>query len=233
VHLIRVADAATAAALAAEDLAAACREAVAVRGRSVVALSGGRTPWLMVERLREQELPWQHVFVAQVDERVVPRGDARRNLTRLGQLLVTEGPLPPQNLLAMPVESDDLELAAEGYQRRLEELAGRPLVLDVVQLGLGTDGHTASLVPDDPLLEVRNRDVALSREYQGVRRMTLTFPALDRARLRLWLVTGSSKAARLASLLAGDGGEAPALRVNRAETIVVADEAALSPALSH
>lgn len=232
-RLSRASDPAAAAALAAADLAAACREAVAARGRAVIALSGGQTPWLMLECLRELELPWQQTYVAQLDERIAPHGDARRNLARLQQLLVSEGPLPPQHLRAMPVEARDLESAAVDYQRRLEDLAGRPLVLDVVQLGLGTDGHTASLVPGDPVLDVRDRDVALSLEYQGLRRMTLTYPALDRARLRLWLVTGASKAARLVELLAGDGGsDAPALRVNRADTIVVADEDALTPTLS-
>jgi 6-phosphogluconolactonase/glucosamine-6-phosphate isomerase/deaminase len=178
----------------------------------------------MLERLRTLDLPWPEIFVAQVDERVAPYGDPRRNLTRLEQLLVIEGPLPGEHLLAMPVESRDLGLAADDYQRRLETLAGIPLELDLVQLGLGADGHTASLVPGDPVLAVADRDVALSA-YQGHVRMTLTMPALARARARLWLVTGPGKAVRLRELLDG-GGDAPAARVPREGSVVVADAAA-------
>jgi len=229
-RLIRAADAAHAAALAAAELAAACLEAVAERGTATIGVSGGTTPWLMLERFRELELPWTRICVAQVDERLAPRGDARRNLTRLERDLVATGPLPRGNLLDMPVEAADPWHAASEYQARLESVAGRPAVFDVVQLGLGTDGHTASLVPHDPVLEIGDRDVALSGEYQGLRRMTLTFPALNRARRRLWLVTGPAKAARLTELLAGDpSSDAPALRVARAATVVVADAGALAP----
>jgi 6-phosphogluconolactonase len=225
VRLIRAGDAEQAAVIAAEEIAAACRAAIAARGRAVLAVSGGATPWRMLERLRTLELPWREVFVAQVDERVAPYGDPGRNLTRLEQLLVTEGPLPGEHLLAMPVESRDLDRAPNDYQRRLEALAGIPLVLDLVQLGLGADGHTASLVPGDPVLAVADRDVALSREYQGHLRMTLTLPALARARARLWLVTGAGKAERLRELLDG-GGDAPAARVPREGAVVIADAAA-------
>jgi 6-phosphogluconolactonase/glucosamine-6-phosphate isomerase/deaminase len=191
----------------------------------VIAVSGGETPWLMLGSLRGLDLPWDHTWVAQVDERVATRGDPRRNLTRLEQALVTDGPLPAGQLLTMPVEADDLEAAAAGYQATLEDLAGRPLTLDLVQLGLGSDGHTASLVPGDAVLEVDDRDVALCGEYQGLRRMTLTFPALDRARRRLWLVTGEGKAQRLRELVAGTG-DAPAVRVARHDSLLVADAAA-------
>jgi 6-phosphogluconolactonase len=225
VRLIRAADAGQAAAIAAQEIAAACRGAVAARGRAVIAVSGGTTPWRMLEQLRALDLPWPETFVAQVDERVAPRGDPGRNLTRLEQLLVAEGPLPGEHLLAMPVESRDLGRAADDYQRRLEALAGIPLELDLVQLGLGADGHTASLVPGDPVLAVADRNVALSREYQGHVRMTLTLPALARARARLWLVTGPGKAARLRELLDGVG-DAPAGRVPREGSVVVADAAA-------
>ena len=219
-------DASDTAIKAADALAEAVRAAVALRGRAAIALSGGETPWLMLRRLRELDVPWDRLNVAQVDERVVPAGDPRRNLARLTELLVTDGPLPPARLLAMPVTERDLEGAAARYQSILESVAGRPLVLDVVQLGLGTDGHTASLVPGDPVLQVRDRDVALTAaDYQGSRRMTLTFPALGRARRRLWLVTGAAKAARLGELLRGTG-EAPAVRLPRSDTTVFTDAAA-------
>jgi 6-phosphogluconolactonase len=227
--LIRAADASAAAAIAADEIAHACRAAVAARGTAVIAVSGGETPWLMLEHLRTRDLPWDRLHVAQVDERVAPRGDPRRNLTRLERILVDEGPLPRGQLLAMPVDAANPRVAATEYQRCLEAVAGRPLALDLVQLGLGIDGHTASLVPGDPVLEVVDRDVATSLYYEGQPRMTLTYPALDRARQRLWLVTGSPKAACLAELLAGaPSSDAPALRVSRADTVVVADEVALA-----
>jgi 6-phosphogluconolactonase len=229
VRLIATADADAAAVAAAEEIAAACREAVAARGLALVAVSGGETPWRMLERLRELELPWVSIHFAQVDERMAPRGDPRRNLARLAQILVQDGPLPERQLLAMPVETDDLDAAAFSYQRQLEMLGGTPLQFDLVQLGLGSDGHTASLVPGDPVLQVADRDVATSGEYQGLRRMTLTFPAIDRARRRLWLVTGAAKAPRLVELLDGASPDgAPSVRVSRADTSVVADREALA-----
>jgi len=223
---MRAEDAESAAALGAAMIASACRDAVAGRGTAVIALSGGETPWRMLGRFRTIALPWSSIFVAQVDERIAPRGDTSRNLTRMERILVTEGPLAPANLLAMPVEDLDAESACDAYQQRLESLTGRPLVLDLVQLGLGTDGHTASLVPGDPVLEVVGHDVTVTGPYHGQRRMTLTLPALARARTRLWLVTGAAKSARLGELLDGNG-DAPALRLPRNGTDVVADAAAL------
>lgn len=227
-RLIRAVDADQAAALAAGELAAGCRHAVDARGVATIAVSGGATPWRMLERLRELALPWDRIHVAQVDERIAPRGDPRRNLTRLERTLVVDGPLPAANLLAMPVEARDLEQAAREYQSRLEQLAGRPMTLDLVQLGLGIDGHTASLLPGDTALTVMDRDVALSGEYQRLRRMTLTLPAINRARARFWLVTGAEKAVRLADLQLGSAStDMPALRVTRPASIVIADESAL------
>jgi 6-phosphogluconolactonase len=226
--LIRAADAAAAAAIAADEIADACRRAVAARGVAVIAVSGGETPWRMLEQFRTLDLPWDRIHVAQVDERVAPRGDARRNLTRLERALITGGPLAGDHIHAIPVELPG-EHAAHEYQRRLERIAGRPLTLDLVQLGLGADGHTASLLPEDPVLEIADRDVATSGPYQGLARVTLTYPALNRARQRLWLVTGATKAARLAELQAGDRASGtPAVRVNRAESVVVADADATS-----
>ncbi len=231
-------DATAAARLAADEIGAACREAVAARGRALLAVSGGETPWLMLRELRTFALPWSNVFVAQVDERVAPDGDPRRNLTRLEQILVREGPLAAARLLRMPVLAQDLDEGAAAYQQLLESVGGTPLVLDLVHLGLGTDGHTASLVPGDPVLDAGDRDVAVSGTYQGLRRMTLTYPAINRARRRLWLVTGAAKSARLRELEKGtfrfsamaenrNVPFSPSLGVSRDDTIVVADEAAL------
>jgi 6-phosphogluconolactonase len=229
VRLIATPDAGAAAAAAADEIAAACRAAVASRGRALIAVSGGETPWRMLERLRTLELPWLRIHVAQVDERIAPPGDPRRNLARLARILVRDGPVPEGQLLPMPVEAADVGAAAVSYQRLLEQTGGAPLQFDVVQLGLGTDGHTASLVPGDSALQVADRAVALSGEYQGLRRMTLTVPALNGARQRLWLVTGAAKAVRLAQLLNGDpASDVPALRVSREHTVVVADAEALT-----
>jgi 6-phosphogluconolactonase len=222
VRLIRVADAIAAAARAAEEIAVACHEAVVARGAALIAVSGGTTPWRMLEQLCARELPWHRIRIAQVDERIVERGDPRRNLTQLERILVADGPLPASNLLAMPVEAADSARAARDYQRLLESHCGAPLQLDLVHLGLGSDGHTASLVPGDAALDVGESDVAVTGEYQGLRRMTLTLPALDRARQRLWLVTGTAKAAALRHLRAGTG-DFPATRLSRVATTLVGD----------
>ena len=221
-HLIVAQDAHAAAQSAAAAVTKVCCEAVRERGRALVAFSGGETPWLMLDLLRHVDLPWGQVHVAQVDERVVPAGDPRRNSSRLREILVEQGKLPAANVLQMPVEQANLDAAAAQFQATLESFTGKPLRLDLVQLGLGADGHTASLVPGDPVLYVSDRDVALTGPYQGTRRMTLTFPALDRARARLWLVTGSSKRAVLEELVAGCGNT-PAVRVARDPATVITD----------
>jgi 6-phosphogluconolactonase len=200
--------------------------AVAQRGRCLLALSGGRSPWQMLTALADEALPWERLQVVQVDERVVPADDERRNAPHLAAELLVPGRLPPGAFHAMPVDRPDLEAAAAAYEARLEELGGLLPVLDVVQLGLGADGHTASLVPDDPVLAVQDRDVALTAApYQGTRRMTMTLPLLDRARRVLWLVTGAEKAGALARLAAGDRS-IPAARVAAVRATVFADEAA-------
>ena len=220
---------------AAELIAADAREAVAERGRFVMALSGGRTPWLMLEQLALLPMPWGEVHVFQVDERVAPAGDGDRNLTHLRSSLLARAPLPAANLHAMPVEAVDLEDAGHEYARELAACAGSPPVLDLVHLGLGQDGHTASLVPDSPLLDETQVDVGLTDPYQGHRRMTITFPALNRARRILWIVTGAEKADMLARLAAADAS-IPAGRVRQDRAVVLADRAAaqgirfLSPA---
>jgi 6-phosphogluconolactonase len=214
--LVVLPDVEAVAARGAETLAAAATEAVRDRGAFALAVSGGRTPGAMFARLAEARVPWSHVGVWQVDERVAPDGDAERNLTGL------LAALPPEGRAAvrpMPVTDPDLEAAAARYASSL------PAAFDVVHLGLGDDGHTASLVPGDPALAIDDRDVAVAGPYRGRRRMTLTFRAIARAGLVLWLVTGADKAAMLPRLLAGDP-TIPAGRVRAARAVVLADRAA-------
>ena len=207
-------------------IAVEARAAVAARGRFIVAVSGGHTPWQMLRAMAQEDVPWKGVHVAQVDERVAPAGDPDRNLTHLRQSLLAHAPLRPEQVYAMPVESPDLEAAAAQYALTLQEIAGSPPVLDLAHLGLGPDGHTASLVPGDPVLDVTDADVAVTgRAYQGRRRMTLTYPMLNRSRRILWLVTGSEKVAMLARLRAGDRS-IPAGRVSQDRALVLADRAA-------
>src|SRR2546422_492073 len=189
---------------AAEIIAAEARAAVKARGRFIVAVSGGHTPWQMLRALANEDVPWESVSVVQVDERVAPAGDPDRNLTHLYQSLLEHAPLRPEQIYAMPVEAPDLESATERYAETLKKIAGSPPTLDLVHLGLGPDGHTASLVPGDPVLNVTDGDVAVTGVYQGRRRMTLTYPIINRARRILWLVTGNEKAGMLLRLSQGD-----------------------------
>lgn len=218
-------DAGAVAAHAARRLAAAARDAIAARGRCALAVSGGSTPGEMLRALAGEDLPWEKVHLFQVDERVAPPGHPDRNLVQLREALVSRVALPPGNVHAMPVEDVDLRTAAFLYERILQAVAGAPAVLDAVHLGLGADGHTASLVPGDPVLDVAGADVALTRPYAGRARMTLTFPALDRARAVVWVVTGAAKADALRRLLSGDRS-IPAGRVSDARAAVIADRAA-------
>ena len=210
---------------AAKVIAAEARSAVAARGRFVMAVSGGRTPWQMLRMLATENVPWKEVHVVQVDERVAPAGHADRNLTHLCESLLEQAPLRPEQIYAMPVEDKDLEAAALGYAQTLQELAGIPPVLDLAHLGLGPDGHTASLVPGDPVCEITDADVAMTGIYQERRRMTLTYPMLNRSRRILWLVTGVEKAGMLARLQAGDVS-IPAGRIRQDKALVLTDRAA-------
>jgi 6-phosphogluconolactonase len=220
-----LADANLVAQKAASLIAEEARAAVAARGRFVMAVSGGHTPWLMLRALAGEEVPWKNLHVVQVDERVAPAGDPDRNLTHLRESLLEHAPLRPEQIYAMPVESPDLMAAAARYAQTLREIAGSLPVLDLAHLGLGPDGHTASLVPADPVLKVADADVALTGVYQGRRRMTLTYPILNRSRRILWLVTGSEKVAMLMRLRDGDES-IPAGRVCQDQAIVLADRAA-------
>jgi 6-phosphogluconolactonase len=218
-------DADSVARMAAETIAADARAAITARGRFILAVSGGHTPWIMLRELAREDIPWSGVHVFQIDERVAPAGDPDRNFTHLQESFLQYVPLHPQQIHAMPVEASDLETAAAQYALTLGEIAGSPPVLDVAHLGLGPDGHTASLVPGDPVLDVVDRDVALTGVYQGRRRMTLTYPAINRARRVLWVVTGSDKLEMLRRLREGDVS-IPAGRVRRERAWILADKAA-------
>ncbi len=210
---------------AAEVIADEARAAVKARGCFAVAISGGRTPWVMLRALSSLDVPWKNIHVLQVDERIAPAGHPDRNLTHLYASLLAQGQPGPAQIHAMPVESADLDEASRRYARTLVEIAGSPPVLDLVHLGLGSDGHTASLIPSDPVLDVTDADVALTGFYQGRRRMTLTYPTLNRARRLLWLITGDDKAAMLVRMRRGDRG-IPAGRVRQDHALVLADRAA-------
>jgi 6-phosphogluconolactonase len=199
----------------AEFVAERVRAAVEDHGSFHFAVSGGHTPWAMFAALAGEEVAWDAVFIYQVDERVAPAGDPSRNLTHLTEALGSA----PATVLPMPVNDADLTAAAAAYATDLPEQ------FDLVHLGLGDDGHTASLVPGDPVLSVTDRLVAVTQPYQDHARMTLTYPALGRARQLLWLVTGADKKTPLSSLLAGDT-TIPAGRVQAAASLILADEAA-------
>ncbi len=215
-HELKVSpDADAVAVAAAEYVAGLARATVAAHGRFTFAVSGGHTPWAMFAQLAEQDVPWADMEIFQVDERVAPDGDPDRNLTHLRASLGDA----PARVHPMPVTDPDLTTAAAAYATVL------PQRFDLVHLGLGPDGHTASLVPGDPVLDVTDALVGLTQLYQGHQRMTLTYPALARADQLLWLVTGPDKREPLARLLAGDTS-IPAGRVTAARSLVLADAAA-------
>lgn len=201
---------------AARHVAGIARGAVEEDGSFQFAVSGGRSPWEMFAILTGLDMPWDQTVIWQVDERIAPAGHPDRNLTHLRQALGDKS----AEVCPMPVEEEDLGLAAERYGDAL------PPRFHLVHLGIGPDGHTASLVPTDPVLEMRDRPVALTgTAYQGRRRMTLTYPGLARARQLLWLVSGDDKRAPLEKMLASDPS-VPAGRVEAGSSIVMADRAA-------
>jgi 6-phosphogluconolactonase len=218
-------DAKAVALAAAQLISEEAREAFATRGKFVMAVSGGKTPWVMLRDLAQEDVPWKGVHVIQVDERVAPEGDPDRNLSHLRESLLEHAPLRPEQIHAMPVEAENLEAACGMYAQMLETIASSPAVLDLVHLGLGPDGHTASLVPGDPVLDVKDADIAVTGIYQKRRRMTLTYPIINRSRRVLWLVTGSEKTGMLGRLQAGDVS-IPAGRVSSDRAVVLADRAA-------
>jgi 6-phosphogluconolactonase len=210
---------------AAQMVAAEARAAIAARGRFIFAVSGGRTPWTMLRSLAGEDLPWPNIHIVQVDERIAPAGDPDRNLTHVLESLGEHASKRAAQVYPMPVEQPDLNSAAEQYATTLRLITGAPPVLDLVHLGLGPDGHTASLIPGDPVLQVFHTDVALTGIYQGRRRMTLTYPILNRARQVMWLVTGRDKVEMVHRLNSGDTS-IPAGGVQRTNAVILADQAA-------
>ncbi len=211
-------DADAVAAAAADYVAQCSRRSIEGKGFFTFAVSGGRTPWTMFEKLSQMDVAWSDVVIYQVDERIAPLGDVTRNLTNLERILAECRP----TIVAMPVNDEDLDEATASYAVQLPER------FDLVHLGLGPDGHTASLIPGDPVLEVLDRLVAITGVYQGEQRMTLTYEALSRADQLLWLVTGADKRSALSQLLRGDLS-IPAATVEAASSLVMADVAAMRP----
>ena len=201
---------------AAAEIARRARAAVAERGAFTLAISGGRSPWTMLAHLADLDMPWADTTIFQVDERIGAADDPLRNLTGLLHALPAGCPAV---VVPMPVEADDLDAACAAYSAAL------PATLDLIHLGLGSDGHTASLIPGDPVLDVTEVDVALTGTYQGRRRMTLTYPRIAKARALLWLVTGAEKRDALAQLLAHDR-TIPAGRITNPDQVVFCDAAA-------
>ncbi len=188
----------------------------------IFAVSGGSTPLKMLRRLADSDLSWDKVVLFQTDERIAPAGDPRRNLIQIEQQLLGHSALKRKHIHAMPVEHTDLKLAAKQYAQELNELCGNPPVLDLIHLGLGDDGHTASLLPTDPALR-SCESITISKKYQGLHRMTMTYPVINAARLRLWIVTGKNKRVILERLYSGDK-RIPAGLVERNNAIILADE---------
>lgn len=185
-------------------IAEEARHAVADRGAFLLALSGGKSPWKMIQSLAKETMPWESVHVFQVDERVAPEGHPDRNLTTLREILLTQTPLPEDHIHPMPVDEEDVDRGARNYAETLARYAGNPPVLDLVCLGLGSDGHTASLIPGDPVLDETALAVAVTEPHFGRTRMTLTYPVINCARTILWVVTGAEKSPMLKRLMKPD-----------------------------
>jgi 6-phosphogluconolactonase len=210
---------------AASFVAEQARQAVVDRGRFVIAVSGGTTPWQMLRALVDEDVPWKQVHIVQVDERVAPEGSPDRNLTHIHECLLGKVPLEIEQIHPMPVDDVSLDVAARAYVQTLTEVAGPTRRLDLVHLGLGADGHTASLVPGDGALDVLDVDAASTGIYQGRRRMTLTYPIINRAARILWLVTGESKVEMTRRLQQADP-TIPAGRVESSRATLFVDPAA-------
>ena len=202
------------------------REALVHHPSYSLAISGGRTPWEMLKILSKADLPWQRVNLFQVDERVAPDGHADRNLTQLFQAIAGTPMVTQLRIFPMPVLAEDLEEGCREYTQVLDEVTeGKGL--DLIHLGLGSDGHTASLVPGDGVMDVQDRLVSCTQNlYQGRIRMTLTYPLLNSAKQLLWIVTGSEKKEMVQRLLQQDPS-IPAGSIRQENALLMVDQAAM------
>ncbi len=201
------------------------RENIAKKGFFTMAISGGRTPWAMIKELAQEDLPWEKVFLFQVDERMAPEAHPDRNLTQLFKAIEGSRLVLRLNIFPMRVNAEDLNEACEEYENHIKRMTGNGK-LDLVHLGIGTDGHTASLVPDDSVLEVTDKGVAVTNgEYQDRKRMTLTYPLINQAEKILWVITGAEKAEMLDRLLHQDPS-IPAGKIDQHHAIVLTEESA-------
>jgi 6-phosphogluconolactonase len=210
---------------AASIIAEEARRNILIRGLFVLAVSGGKTPWKMLRALAGEDVQWERMHILQVDERLAPDGDADRNLTHLYESLIGHAPLITSQIHAMKVGWKDPESAAADYANTISQVTGAQTIIDLIHLGLGPDGHTASLIPGDPVLDIADKDVALTGFYQGRQRLTLTYPIINRARKILWLITGAEKKEMLQRLLDQDLS-IPAGRISQEHAIILADKEA-------
>ena len=201
----------------AEIIAGAAEDAILERGHFVWAVSGGSTPAQMLSILATFDVAWHRTHLFQVDERIAPDGDPARNDTMIRERLVEH--CPAINYHPMPVTADDVDAALADYLCDIETLTGQPALLDLIQLGLGSDGHTASLVPDDPVLDARG-EFAVTNPYRGTRRATMTAALINRARQRSYLVTGDAKREALTQLLDRDPAIPATLITSEATTLI-------------
>lgn len=210
---------------AAAYIADRIRENLTKKGFFTMAISGGRTPWEMIKELAQEDLPWEKVFLFQVDERIAPDGHQDRNLTQLFNTIQGTKMMTRLNIFPMQVIAEDLDHACQEYADHIKKIteSGK---LDLIHLGIGTDGHTASLIPGDDVLEVQDKNVALtSSPYQGRNRMTLTYPLINQAEKILWIITGEEKAEMLERLLQQDP-KIPAGKISQSQAIILTEESA-------
>lgn len=224
----------------AELVAHAAKEAVDERGRFTIALSGGSTPRSMYNLLATNartSLPWDRMFFFWGDERHVPPANEESNYRMANEAMLAKVPVPQENVFRIPAENPDAGLAAEAYEATLRKFfaldPGQLPVFDLILLGLGPDGHTASLFPDTAALQEKSRLVVANWvEKFKTHRITFTLPVINSARCVVFLVSGSDKATPLQSVLQSDapGDQYPAklVRPPNGKLIWLLDRAAAS-----